>query len=388
MGSSPWIRSQRTPLELRASAAPGKIVDNYVHNLPVDIAAAGIRGMVMRGGTSKGLYFVTQDLPADPTTRDELLLRFMGTPDARQIDGLGGAHPLTSKVAVVGPAQDGRSDVEYLFLQVGVEEPSVSDRQNCGNLLAGVGPFAVERGLVDVADGDVTIGIHMLNTDSRATATFRVEGGAPVYSGDTAISGVPGLAAPIRLDFEGLAGSTTGALFPSGSAVDVVNEVECTLIDNGMPVAVLRAGDLGITGYESCYDLESNDLLRERLERIRLAAAPLMNLGDVTSATVPKMTMVAAPTAGGSLSTRTFIPHRCHQAIGVLGAVSVATAAVYPGTIASDLVGKMSNGVVVLEHPTGTFEAVVEVDGAEVTRAGIVRTARKLMDGTVFPRSY
>lgn len=344
--------------------------------------------MVMRGGTSKGAYFLEDDLPDDAADRDDLLLRLMGTPDPRQIDGIGGAHPLTSKVAVVGPARDGRSSVEYLFLQLGVDEPIVSDRQNCGNLLAGVGPFAVERGLVEAPDGEFSIAIHMRNFDSRATATFQVVAGAPAYSGDVSISGVPGTAGPIRLDFEDLAGSTTGALFPSGAVVDVVEGVECTLVDNGMPVVVIRAEDLGVTGHETCAELEANDPLREKLEDIRLAAAANMNLGDVTDATVPKLTLVAEPRSGGSLATRTFIPHRCHQAIGVLGAVSVATAALYPGTIATGLVDEAAEGVVVLEHPTGTFEAVVEIDGDTVTRAGIIRTARKLMDGLVFPRTY
>ncbi len=349
--------------------------------------------MVMRGGTSKGAYFLGDDLPAEPEERDDLLLRVMGTPDPRQIDGIGGAHPLTSKVAIVGPDPSGHADISYLFLQLGVGEAMVTDRQYCGNILAGVGPFALERGLVEASGDETTVTIHMLNFDSYAAARFPVSEGMPVYHGDRAISGVPGTAAPIQLTFEDLAGSTTGALLPSGTVEDELGEVPCTLIDNGMPVVVLRASDMGVTGYEDCATLESNQALRRKLEAIRLEAAELMNLGDVTTATVPKLTMAAPPVGGGSLATRTFIPHRCHDAIGVLGAVSVATAALIPGSTAFDMVGAVRDDTVILEHPTGTFETVVELEMAPdgtplVKKAGIVRTTRKLMDGLVYPRSY
>jgi 4-oxalomesaconate tautomerase len=347
--------------------------------------------MVMRGGTSKGAYFLAEDLPSDTTERDDLLLRIMGTPDARQIDGIGGAHPLTSKVAVVGPGAAPGVDIEYLFLQVGVDEALVSDAQNCGNLLAGIGPFAVERGLQPAAGPETSVRIHMVNTDSIATATFPTAGGMPVYGGTAAISGVPGTAAAIRLDFEDIAGSSCGALLPTGNAVDELCDVACTLVDNGMPVVVMRAADLGVTGYESCDELEADEELRSQLERIRLQAGKLMNLGDVLESTVPKLTLVAPPREGGTLSTRTFIPHRCHDAIGVLGAVSVGTAALLPGSPAASVAVGGDDGVVRLEHPTGTLDAAVDVTvgpGGEpvVERAGIIRTARKLMDGVVFPR--
>ncbi|HEV7759550.1 MAG TPA: 4-oxalomesaconate tautomerase [Acidimicrobiales bacterium] len=366
--------------------------------------ADGIRCMVMRGGTSKGLYLLADDLPDDPAARDELLLRIMGSPDARQIDGLGGAHPLTSKVALVRRSSDGgdggEADVDYRFLQVAVDEARVSDRQNCGNLLAGVGPFALERGLVgaDSTDGDghVAIRIRMLNTGGLATATVPLRDGRPRYDGDTAISGVPGTAAPVRLDFADVAGSSCGALLPTGHPVDELCGLPVTLIDNGMPVVVLRASDLGVDGHESCADLEANHDLRGRLEQVRLAAGLLMYLGDVTATTVPKLTLVAPPRAGGTLATRTFIPHRCHDAIGVLGAVSVATAALLPDGPAAEVAeldgGGDGGGTVRIEHPTGTFEAAVELGqgalgagGPVVKRAGIIRTARKLMDGEVFP---
>ena len=360
--------------------------------------------MLMRGGTSKGAYFRSGDLPADPAQRDDLILRIVGSPDPRQIDGIGGAHVLTTKVAVVGPAAAPGADVDYLFLQPSVDEPLVSDAQNCGNMLAGVGPFAVERGLVAPGGAQARVRIHMVNTGSVATATFPLRGGMPDYSGTTSIDGVPRTAAAVRLDFEDTAGSSCGALLPTGRLVDSIAGLNCTLIDNGMPVVVIRAGDLGATGYEDCAALEADSRLRARLEEVRMAAGLLMGLGDVTTSTVPKMTLVAPPrTAAGDICTRTFIPHRCHEAIGVLGAVSVATAAVLPGAVGHEMLpagagrdrgpaeASRIDRVVALEHPAGTFDAAVALTtrpGGElaVESAGIIRTARKLFDGVVFPR--
>jgi 4-oxalomesaconate tautomerase len=350
--------------------------------------------MVMRGGTSKGAYFLAEDLPDDPAARDDLLLRIMGSPDARQIDGIGGAHPLTSKVAVVSASDRDDADVDYLFLQVFVDRPVVTDQQNCGNILAGVGPFALERRLVVASGESARVRIYMVNTDSVATARFPLANGLPDLGGDTAIDGVPGTAAPIEIDFEGIAGGSCGALLPTGNAVDVIDGVEVTMIDNGMPVVVLRAGDVGVTGTESPAELEADDALRTRVESIRLAAGPLMNLGDVSQSSVPKVTLVSPPTGAAHINTRSFIPHRCHEAIGVLGAVSVATAALLPGSPAAGVARLGGDrSLIVCEHPTGTFAATVEVDAGDdgavtVHRAGIIRTARSLMDGTVFPRDY
>lgn len=395
------------------AAALDKIVSNIarksqrVQTEPVAHDAHGIRCMVMRGGTSKGLYFLAEDLPSDEAERDELLLAVMGSPDTRQIDGMGGAHPLTSKVAVVGSSDVAGVDVDYHFLQVVVDQAVVTDRQNCGNLLAGVGPFALERGLVaapppasapavpgaTAAAGTpeaAEIRIRMVNTGGIATATVPLRDGRPRYDGSTAISGVPGTAAPIRLDFENVAGSSCGALLPTGRIVDEVAGVPVTLVDNGMPVVVMRARDLGVAGDEPCTELEGNMELRETLERVRLAAGPLMNLGDVTATTVPKLTLVSPPRDGGAVCSRTFIPHRCHDAIGVLGAVSVATAALLPEGPAAEVARLDGSTNVAVEHPTGTFVAAVDLDltdgGPVVERAGIIRTARKLMDGTVFAR--
>lgn len=347
----------------------------------------GIACMWMRGGTSKGGYFLSTDLPADPAARDALLLRVMGSPDARQIDGLGGADPLTSKVAAVGRSRRPGVDVDYLFLQVFVDRPIVTDAQNCGNILAGVGPFAIERGLVAARDGRTEVRIFMENTGQVAVATIETPGGRVRYDGDARIDGVPGTAAPIPIAFEDTAGSSCGALLPTGNAVDTVEGVAATLIDNGMPTVVMRAADLGIAGEESPAELEENKALRGRLEAIRLTAGPLMNLGDVSEKSVPKLTMVAPPKAGGAISTRTFIPHRCHAAIGVLGAVSVATACLLPGSPAADLaaVPEGREKTLSIEHPTGEMSVVVSLDKAgNVARAAILRTARKLFDGMVF----
>jgi 4-oxalomesaconate tautomerase len=341
--------------------------------------------MLMRGGTSKGAYFLAGDLPADPAQRDDLLLRIMGSPDPRQIDGIGGAHPLTSKVAVISRASRPDADVDYLFLQVGVDQATVSDRQNCGNLLAGVGPFAVERGLVAAAP----VRIHMVNSGSVATASFTGADGAVEYEGGTAIAGVPGTAAAIVLDFAGTSGSATGALLPTGNVTDVIDGVTVTCVDNGMPVVVVAAAALGCSGYESVAELEADSRLRERVRALQLGAGSLMGLGDVSAASVPKISLVAAPADGGTICTRSFIPVRVHEAIGVLGAVSVMTALLLDGAAGSDLAAiKPGQARFDIEHPTGHLEVEVEVDQdtRAVRRSGVVRTARKLFDGTVFPR--
>ncbi|MDE1150544.1 MAG: 4-oxalomesaconate tautomerase [Azospirillaceae bacterium] len=349
-----------------------------------------IRCGVYRGGTSKGLFFLADDLPADTTARDAILLRALGSPDPRQIDGMGGAHPLTSKVAVVGRSNRPDTDVDYLFLQIFPDKSIVTDQQNCGNILAAVGPFAIEQGLM-APQGDVTsVRIHLVNTSSSAVAYVQTPGGVVEYEGDARIDGVPGTAAPIPIDFLDVAGSSCGALLPTGRPLDVIDGVPVTLIDNGMPVIVVKASDLGKTGYESPAELEADGDLVALVERIRLAAGPLMNLGDVGPKSVPKISLVAPARDGGTLCTRTFIPHRVHEAIGVFGAVSVATAAVLDGTVASDLLSATVSGTVNLEveHPTGFFTVCMDVadEGAErrIQRSALLRTARKLMSGEVY----
>jgi 4-oxalomesaconate tautomerase len=353
--------------------------------MPADAVRAGIPCMLMRGGTSKGAFFVADDLPVDRAARDDLLLRIMGSPDPRQIDGIGGAHPLTSKVAIVSVSDTDDADIDYLFLQIGVDEPVVGDAQTCGNLLAGTGPFAIERGLIPAADPETTLRIRLLNTGDTAIARIPTPGGAVDYDGALAIDGVPGLGCAIDLSV-----TREAAVLPTGNAVDEIAGHRVTLIDNGMPVVLLDANDFGIEGGESPTELEQNEALRTEVERVRLAAAPRMGVQDAGGQTIPKMFLLSPPAAGGDLRTRAFIPHRVHTSIGVLMAASVAAAARIPGTIAHALASAPREDVTVLEHPGGLFtaraEAVQDEAGTWRGASASERTARKLFDGRVFPR--
>lgn len=352
--------------------------------------------MWMRGGTSKGAYFLAADLPTDVDMRAQFLLRVMGSPDERQIDGIGGADPLASKVAVVKKSERDDVDVDYLFLQVFVDQAIVTDAQNCGNILAGIAPFAIERGLVDLQNNgvqesdEVSVRIFMENTGQIAVAQVSVKDGEVQYEGGARIDGVPGFSAAVPIVFQDTAGSSCGALLPTGNIVDVIDGVEVTCIDNGMPVVVMCAADMGITGQESREELEANDILRAKLESIRLQVGPMMNLGDVKDKSVPKMTMVSAAINGGAISTRTFIPHRCHASIGVLGAVSVATVAVLKGSSANEVANYKSASRMTLdvEHPIGAMTVILDQeDNGDIGSAAILRTARKLFDGQVFAHS-
>ncbi len=352
--------------------------------------------LLMRGGTSKGAFFLAGDLPSDIPTRDTVLLAAFGSPDSRQIDGIGGADSLTSKVAIISPPTRPDADIDYLFLQVVVNEPRVDASQNCGNILAGVGPFAIERGLVP-ATGDLTrVRIHMVNTQSIAVAAVPTPGGQVAYSGDARIDGVPGTASPIIIDFLDIAGGSCGKLLPTGNVRDTFEGVLVTCIDNGMPVVLIRASDLGVTGTEAPKALEADKALKARIDAIRLAAGRAMNLGDVTAKNVPKVSLISAPTAGGVISTRTFIPHKVHDAIGVFGAVSVATACLIPGSVADGIadishvaIAPDGSQTVDVEHPTGFF-TVAMVVGADtqgaviVQRSALLRTARKIMAGRIY----
>ena len=362
------------------------------HNEGLTMSQTGIPCMQIRGGTSKGLFFLAEDLPGNPQQRDAVLLAAMGSPDKRQIDGLGGATSLTSKVAIIDRSTRDDTDLDYLFAQVIVDQPRVDYGQNCGNILAGVGPFAIERGLVEPRQDITPVRIHMLNTGQTATIHVPTPGGRVEYAGDAAISGVPGTAAALMIEFQDTLGSSCGALLPSGRARDTIGGIEVTCIDNGMPVVLLRAEDLGITGNESCAELDDNQALKARLERIRLEAGCLMNLGDVRQRTVPKISLISPPSGNGALSTRTFIPHRCHEAIGVLGAVSVATACLLPGSVAEGVAHPPNDKErkrLSIEHPSGEFTVELTLDNdGDVRSAALLRTSRLLFDGTLFvPRS-
>jgi 4-oxalomesaconate tautomerase len=350
----------------------------------------GVRCMMMRGGTSKGAYFLAEDLPTDVAARDALLLALMGSPDARQVDGLGGAHPLTSKVAIVSRAKEAGADIDFLFAQVGVDKPMVDTTPNCGNILSGVAPFAIERGLAAVMGDATTVRVRTVNTGTVADLTVQTPGGRVNYEGLARIDGAPGSSAPIEVTFLDAEGSVCGALLPTGNVVDVVEGVRCTLIDNGMPVIVMKAADVGRSGHEPREQLDRDMELKGRIEAIRLAAGPMMNLGDVAKKVVPKVCLVAAPAKGGSIATRSFIPHECHASIGVFAAVTVATAAALPGSPAAE-VAVMPQGrerTVVVEHPTGEFTVKLTVGGTAekpvVEKAGLLRTARLLFDGIAY----
>ena len=341
--------------------------------------------LLMRGGTSKGAYFLAGDLPEQSALRDRVLLAALGSPDARQIDGIGGGDSLTSKVAIIQPSARDDADVDYLFAQVLVDEPRVDYGQNCGNILAGVGPFAIERGLV-AARSDVTpVRIFMENTGQIAVAHVPTPHGAVNYSGEARIDGVPGGGAPLIVEFEDVAGSSCGSLLPTGQVVDVFDGIEVTCVDNGMPVVLIRAADLGLRGDESPGQLDAHSALKARLESIRLQAGPRMNLGEVAQRNVPKMCLIAPPQAGGALSTRTFIPHRCHTSIGVFGAVSVAVACLIEGSVAAGI-ARVDEGEVKrlqVEHPTGEFSVELRLQDGVLVGCGLMRTARLLFDGVV-----
>lgn len=341
--------------------------------------------LMMRGGTSKGAYFLAPDLPVEGTLRDRVLLAVMGSPDARQIDGIGGANSLTSKVAIIRRSERADADVDYLFAQVLVEQAQVDYGQNCGNILAGVGPFAIERRLVAAQGGLTSVRIFMENTGQIAIAHVPTPDGTVSYAGEAHIDGVPGSGAPLIIEFEDIAGSSCGALLPTGNPTDRFDGIDVTCIDNGMPVILIRATDVGRSGYESAEQLDADSELKAVLESIRLQAGPLMNLGDVSQRSVPKVSLIAAPRDGGAICSRTFIPHRCHTSIGVFGAVSVASACQIPGSVADGLTQVQPSARVQLlvEHPTGEFTVELHMQNGELAGCGLLRTARLLFDGNV-----
>ena len=351
----------------------------------------------MRGGTSHGPFFLASDLPADMVTRDRVLLAVIGSPDRRQIDGLGGAHPLTSKVGIVSASQTPGVDVEFLFAQLQPEKDTVDTTPNCGNMLAAVLPFAIERGLVAVQGDSTTARVLTLNTDMQCDITVVTRGGHVNYTGEARIDGVPGTAAQVTINFLDTAGSVCAGLLPTGQVRDRITvtgegfeafTLDVTCIDNGMPLVMFKAVDVGRTGYESVAELNADDDLKRRLEALRLQISLKMGLGDVSQKNYPKMTLIAPPRAGGSLCTRSFIPHVCHDAIGVLAAVTVGTACVLKGSVC-DGVAVMPAGVeptVSVEHPTGEFSVALGLDAQDaqkVTKAALLRTARLLMRGEV-----
>jgi 4-oxalomesaconate tautomerase len=344
--------------------------------------------LFMRGGTSRGPFFRAADLPADVATRDRVMLAVMGSPDKRQIDGLGGAHPLTSKVGIVRPGSEPGVDLDFLFAQLQPDKDTVDTTPNCGNMLAAVVPFALEAGMVEAQGDTSTFRVLTRNTGMQCDITVQTPGGRVEYEGDARIDGVPGTSAPITISFLDTAGSVCAGLLPTGHVRDTIDGVDVTCIDNGMPLVVFSAADVGRTGYEDVAQLNADDGLKARIERLRIACGHAMGLGDVTSRNYPKMTLIAPPRHGGSLCTRSFIPHVCHDAIGVLAAVTVGTACVLEGSVCEGVAAVPPGAVrkISVEHPTGEFSVELETDPADpqnVVRAALLRTARLLMRGEV-----
>ena len=350
--------------------------------------------MQFRGGSSKGLFFEARHLPQDPELRDRILIAAMegvGMGDPRQIDGLGGATSLTSKVAIVSPSELAEADLDYLFLQVEVGKGRVSTVQNCGNILAAVVPFAIESGMITANDGVTSARVNMINTGGICEIIVQTPARQVNYAGNARVDGVPGTAAPIICNYLDTEGSTCGALLPTGNTMDIIDGAQLTCIDNGMPVVLLDAMYFGITGFESHTDLDKNIRLKERLEAIRLKAGPLMNLGDVSSKTIPKMCLLSEPHELGVINTRMFIPHICHEAIGVLAAVSVATACIIKGTMANRFIQSDIDDLrdISIEHPSGEMTVTLDHEkdskgNVVIKRSGVIRTARLLSKGEVF----
>ena len=353
--------------------------------------------LFMRGGTSRGPFFLESDLPADIAMRDKVLLAVMGSPDKRQIDGLGGAHPLTSKVGIVRRSAVAGVDIDFLFAQLQPDSEVVDTTPNCGNMLAAVVPFALETGLVVARRDATTLRVLTLNTDMQCDVTVQTPAGKVSYDGDSRIDGVPGMSAPVTINFLDTAGSVCSGLLPTGNARDQVRvdgdgivpfDIEVTCIDNGMPMVLMRATDLGRTGSETVAEMNSDTDLKNRLEALRLKVGKLMGLGDVSKKNYPKMCLIAPPRYGGSIATRCFIPHVCHDAIGVLAAVTVGTACVLNRSVAAGIARVQDGNVKTMsvEHPTGEFSLELEVDPAnpqQVNRAALLRTARLIMRGEV-----
>ncbi len=346
--------------------------------------------LFMRGGSSRGPYLRRGDLPEDREALSRVLIAMMGAGHPFNIDGIGGGTAVTTKVAMLSKSDDDWADVDYFFAQVAVEETLVDFKPSCGNILVGVGPAAIEMGLVE-PNGDVTeVRIRAVNTGSCVSSLVQTPGGRVDYDGEARIDGVPGMAAPIRLRFMKVEGSLTGALLPTRQAKEVINGVPVTCMDVAMPMVIARAEDLGVTGYESAAEFDANTALFERMEAIRLIAGERMGLGDVTKSVTPKFGLLAPARDGGSACVRYFMPWNCHPTLAVTGSQCLGACLLAPGTVGEGILGgsSVSPVTLLLEHPMGRMEVVMECRttdaGFEVVSAGLVRTARKLAAGEVF----
>ncbi len=341
--------------------------------------------VLMRGGTSKGPFFLAGDLPSEPAHRDAVLIAALGAGHRLQIDGIGGGNPLTSKVAIVGSSRRADADVDYLFAQVLVAERRVDTSPNCGNMLAGVGPFAIEAGLVQARSGTTTVRIHNVNTGKLVVARVRTEGGRVTYAGDATIDGVPGTAAPIHLAFLDAAGAKTGALLPTGMASEFIDGIEVSLVDAAMPLMLVNAAEFGLTGGEAPAEIDANRAVLTRIEALRREAGRRMGLGDVADRVGPKPVLLAQPANGGTIRVRYLMPHTCHTALAITGAVGIATAIATTGTLAARIAAHVQLPADLrIEHPSGKLDLRIERSGPQAGPVvSVVRTARRLFEGAV-----
>lgn len=346
--------------------------------------------VIMRGGTSRGPFFHLSDLPADIDTRDAVLLSVMGSPHEIQVDGIGGSHSVTSKVAIISKSQRPGADVDYLFAQVEINDKRVDTKPNCGNMLVAVGPFAIDQGLIAAKDGETPVRIYNVNTQSMVEAIVQTPAGEVTYEGAATIDGVPGTGAPVGINFTATIGSVTKKLLPTGRPLDSIDGVQASCVDVAMPVILMRAEAFGKTGYETADELDADGALFVRMEAIRLKAGEMMGLGDVAKSVVPKISLLAKPRHGGTISSRFFVPYACHKAHPVTGTVCLASACAIPGTVAEELVGRLEapQGIIEIEHPSGKIAIDLDADFThgrqELRRAALIRTARRIFEGKVY----
>ncbi len=353
------------------------------------MALTAIPFLFFRGGTSRGPYFRREDLPEDQETLAEVLITVVGSGHKLNIDGIGGGAAVTTKVAMISKSKEVDCDIDYFFAQVSVEDRQVDFKPTCGNILTGVGPAALEFGLI-APQGDITrVRICSVNTGAKVEAVVRTPDGEVDYSGDTAIDGVPGTAAPIYLNFMDVVGSATGSFLPSGAVREKINGIEVTCMDVAMPICIARASAFGLSGCETAEDLDGNREFFARLEQIRLEAGRRMGMGDVSASVTPKFALLAPPRQGGTITARYFMPWACHPTMAVTGAQCLAACVLTPGTVA-DGFATLPQGVpalVRIEHPGGAIDVTVDYEtgpaGFVLKSAGLMRTARLLARGAL-----
>lgn len=346
--------------------------------------------LFMRGGTSRGPYMKRDDLPEDRVALERVLIAMVGAGHPLNIDGIGGGAAVTTKVAMLSRSDDAWADIDYFFGQVSVEDHLVDFKPTCGNILSGVGPAAIEMGLIEARDGETPVNILAVNTGARVAATVQTPGGVVEYEGAAQIDGVPGTAAPVALQFRETVGGVTGAFLPTGNLVDEIDGIEVTCMDVAMPVVIARAECFGLTGYESAAELDDNKDFYARMEPIRKQAGQMMGMGDVSESVTPKFGLLAPAKQDGTIATRYFMPWKCHPTMAVTGAQCLASCVLMPGTVAEGMAALPNEtpATITLEHASGTIDVLVDyensADGFMLNSAGLVRTARKLAAGEVF----